>query len=100
MPTQAALITQWDDVQAQYDAVVVGAGAGGGVAACVLAEAGHRVLLVERGPWLGTHDLRHDHLRSARLSFGYETPSGPPQYSQLVMAPCVISPNPSVTTAR
>ena len=29
-----------------------GAGAGGGVAACVLAEAGLRVLLVERGRWL------------------------------------------------
>lgn len=32
-----------------YDAVIVGAGAGGSIAACVLAEAGKRVLLVERG---------------------------------------------------
>ncbi|THF87677.1 hypothetical protein E7T09_00035 [Deinococcus sp. KSM4-11] len=71
-------LTGWDDLREHYDAVLVGAGAGGGVAACVLSEAGHRVLLVERGPWLGTHDLRGDHLRSARLSLGYEPASGPP----------------------
>ena len=40
------------DVGESYDVVVIGAGAGGGVAACVLAEAGARVLLVERGEWL------------------------------------------------
>ena len=34
--------------RASYDVVVVGAGAGGGVSACVLAEAGLRVLLIER----------------------------------------------------
>ena len=37
----------WPDAGDHYDAVVVGAG--GGVAARVLAEAGLRVLLVERG---------------------------------------------------
>lgn len=75
---QPPVLTAWDDLQPHYDAVVVGAGAGGGVAACVLAEAGHRVLLVERGAWLGTHDLRGDHLRSARLGLGYEPATGPP----------------------
>ena len=68
----------WQDVDECYDAVVVGAGAGGGVAACVLAEAGLRVLLVERGRWLGSDDLRPDHLRSHRLQLGYSSANEPP----------------------
>lgn len=67
-----------DRVRDRYDAVVVGSGAGGGVAACVLAEAGFSVLLVERGPWLGTEDLRADHLRSERLQLGYRGLADPP----------------------
>ena len=57
---------------------MVGSGAGGGIAACVLAEAGCRVLLVERGSWLATHDLRQDHLRNHRVMLGYDYPAGPP----------------------
>jgi choline dehydrogenase-like flavoprotein len=58
-----------------YDAVVIGAGAGGGIAACVLAEAGHRVLLLERGD---DYDYAisgvRDHLRNHRLSaYGHNT---------------------------
>ncbi len=64
-------------IASSYDAVVVGAGAGGGVAACVLAEAGYRVLLVERGGWLPAGVLP-DHIRNQRSLFGYETPAGPP----------------------
>jgi choline dehydrogenase-like flavoprotein len=37
-----------------YDAIVVGAGASGGIVAKELAIAGWRVLLLERGPWLKT----------------------------------------------
>lgn len=73
-----ARLAGWDNLADRYDAIVVGAGAGGGIAACVLAEAGQRVLLVERGEWLSTHDLRQDHLRNHRLLLGFEYPAGPP----------------------
>ena len=52
----------------KFDAIVVGAGAGGGIAACVLAEAGKTVLLLERGKWLAFADVPRDHLRNHRLS--------------------------------
>jgi choline dehydrogenase-like flavoprotein len=52
----------------RYDVIIVGAGAGGGVAAGVLTEAGKRVLLLERGRHLGFEDDPHDHLRNQRFS--------------------------------
>ena len=52
-----------------YDSIVVGAGAGGLIAAAVLAESGRRVLLLERGPQETYTSLGHrDHLRNQRLS--------------------------------
>jgi cholesterol oxidase len=44
-------------VDASYDAIVVGSGFGGGIAACRLAEAGRRVCVLERGRRFGRDDF-------------------------------------------
>jgi choline dehydrogenase-like flavoprotein len=63
------------EVSGTYDVIVVGAGAGGGVAASVLTRAGCRVLLLERGENLSYEQIGHDHLRNFRLSrYGHNTP--------------------------
>lgn len=61
-----------------YDAIVIGSGAGGGVAAQALTEAGLRVLVVERGTAPPTADLAHDHLRNPRSDSGLGALTGPP----------------------
>ena len=77
-PDAAPAVIAADDLADDYDVIVVGAGAGGGVAACVLAEAGRRVLLVERGEALRRADLPRDHLRNARVFTGLERQLDPP----------------------
>ena len=62
------LATDLARIAGSYDVVVLGAGAGGGVAACVLAEAGARVLLVDRGSVLRFTDVGRDHLRNHRAA--------------------------------
>ncbi len=58
----------------EYDVIVVGAGAAGGVVACVLAEAGKSVLLLERGRDLAYDEVGRDHLRNHRLAlYGHNT---------------------------
>lgn len=61
-------ITPVAEVGPHYDVVVVGSGAGGGVAAWVLTECGASVLIVERGGWLDRDAPGIDHLRNHRLS--------------------------------
>jgi choline dehydrogenase-like flavoprotein len=63
-----------DQLRDRYDAVVIGSGAGGSVAAAVLAEAGMQVLVVERGSWLQYDQVGRDHLRNHRISkYGHNT---------------------------
>jgi choline dehydrogenase-like flavoprotein len=50
----------------RVNAVIVGAGAGGGIVAKELAEAGMSVVLLERGKWLTAFDCRKDDLRNER----------------------------------
>ncbi len=49
-------------------AIVVGAGAGGGVVAKELATNGFHVILLERGKWNTAYDCRKDDLRNQRTS--------------------------------
>lgn len=74
VPEAELPLRMFDELRDRYDAVVVGAGAGGSVAAAVLAEAGMSVLVVERGSRLRYGDVGRDHLRNHRLSkYGHNT---------------------------
>src|SRR5881628_2525193 len=64
------------------NAVIVGAGAAGGVVAKELATAGLSVVLLERGKWYTANDCRKDDLRNQRTTvlgnaFGPEDEGNP-----------------------
>lgn len=61
-----------DQLRERYDAIIVGSGAGGAVAACALTESGRSVLLIERGDFPDAAFLAADHLRNARTDVGFE----------------------------
>jgi len=50
------------------NAVVIGAGAAGGIVAKELAVAGLSVVVLERGKWYTPHDCRKDDLRNQRTT--------------------------------
>lgn len=52
----------------RVNAVVIGAGAGGGIVAKELSEAGLSVVLLERGKWYSAFDCRKDDLRNQRTT--------------------------------
>jgi choline dehydrogenase-like flavoprotein len=66
----------------RVNAVVVGAGAAGGIVAKELATAGLSVILLERGKWYTANDCRKDDLRNQRVTvlgnaFGPEDDGNP-----------------------
>lgn len=63
------------ELRPTYDAIVVGVGAGGGVAAAELAANGLTVLAADRGELLSYEQIGKDHLRNFRLArYGHNAP--------------------------
>lgn len=73
----AACVVPRSSVARRYDAIVIGSGAGGGVAAQEYAEAGRSVLVIERGGAPSTEALATDHMRTARADARLAPSSGP-----------------------
>lgn len=54
----------------EFDVCIVGSGAGAAPVAATLAAAGHRVVVLEKGPWLGDGDFfKDDRAMSARRAY-------------------------------
>jgi choline dehydrogenase-like flavoprotein len=58
----------------EFDVVIVGSGAGGGIASHVLTKAGARVCVLEKGPWLTPENYGDDELRFGDRNFIEEDP--------------------------
>lgn len=53
----------------RYDVAVIGSGPGGAITACLLAEAGKNVVLLEEGPWLPLHSCEPFSLQEMRQKY-------------------------------
>ncbi|MBR9990493.1 MAG: GMC family oxidoreductase [Gemmatimonadetes bacterium] len=62
--------------RAEYDAIVIGSGIGGALAAHPLVHAGWRVLMVERGDWVrrGPHNWASDGVKDLTPHYDHATP--------------------------
>jgi choline dehydrogenase-like flavoprotein len=69
-------VTDENPLVAEYDAVVVGSGFGGTMAAHELVSAGWRVLMVERGDWVarGPHNWSPDEVGPLTPHYSLDTP--------------------------
>jgi choline dehydrogenase-like flavoprotein len=71
-----------------FDAIIIGAGAAGGIVAALLAEAGQRVLLLERGVNDPSPESPRDHLRNQRLSiYGHNAGPDPRDNPRVAVSP-------------
>ncbi|MGP9708212.1 GMC oxidoreductase [Brachybacterium sp. AOP24-D1-21] len=79
----AADLASPETIEDSYDVIVIGSGAGGGMAAQTLAEAGWRTLIVERGRLPERSSLLTEPLRTPRAGVGLFTNVGPGPDSEI-----------------
>ena len=86
----------------RVNAVIVGAGAAGGIVAKELATAGLSVVLLERGKWYTANDCRKDDLRNQRITvlgnaFGPEDEGNPRVWVDAKGVPHIVLPSEGAT---
>ncbi|MEM9555450.1 MAG: GMC family oxidoreductase [Acidobacteriota bacterium] len=76
--TPAALANAAVATDAMTDVLIIGSGAGGGALALALAEAGHEVVVLEKGPEYRREDYSHDEVDMTRRDFWTPSPAEEP----------------------